>query len=42
MEKGEMSGSSFDFGSFADVYDQWYDTEEGHLFDRLERGASDP
>jgi len=31
--------SSFDFDPVADVYDRWYDTAEGRLFDKLEKEA---
>ena len=29
----------FDFGSIALSYDAWYDTDEGRLYDRLEKRA---
>ena len=34
-----MSASRFDFGPMAERYDQWYETDEGALYDRLEKRA---
>jgi len=34
-----MSASSFDFGTIAERYDRWYETDEGALYDRLEKRA---
>jgi len=31
--------SRFDFDAVADVYDQWYETAEGAMYDRLEKKA---
>ena len=31
--------SRFDFGAVADTYDQWYETAEGAMYDRLEKKA---
>jgi len=31
--------SGFDFGAVADAYDQWYETAEGGMYDRLEKKA---
>jgi len=35
----EDSPTTFDFGPLAEDYDQWYQTAEGIMYDRLEKGA---
>jgi ubiquinone/menaquinone biosynthesis C-methylase UbiE len=35
----DMAASTFDFETLADRYDQWYQTPEGAMYDRLERRA---
>jgi len=35
----QMSASTFDFGTVAERYDQWYKSAEGAMYDRLEKQA---
>ena len=39
LEGSASRPSRFDFDVVADVYDQWYETAEGEMYDRLEKKA---
>lgn len=39
MERRRELASTFDFGALAERYDQWYETAEGAMYDRLEKRA---
>jgi ubiquinone/menaquinone biosynthesis C-methylase UbiE len=35
----QVPATAFDFGPMAERYDRWYETTEGAMYDRLEKGA---
>ncbi len=35
----QTAGATFDFGTIAERYDQWYETPDGAMYDRLEKRA---